>query len=169
MGGNTGLSRVFVFETEPMTLAPSHMTMKNFHPRYRPLSQPLPLPSLYREPPESNLLYAPCFVFLCFLFVFFCKGVFPIFCFSFLPVRYRKSMCVVSCSTETVAQWPIHAAHMVQLQRFNHAISFYTLDTRAFVNKVSGSGGRGLVGGWQSVVCPHDVHRSGCQGSTIII
>ena len=32
--------------------------MKNFHPRYRPLSQPLS--SLYRQPPESNLLNAPC-------------------------------------------------------------------------------------------------------------
>ena len=50
----------FVFETEPMTVAPFH-TMKNFHPRYRSLYQPLS--SLYREPPESNLLYAPCSVF----------------------------------------------------------------------------------------------------------
>ena len=35
-----------------MTVAPSHTTMKNFHPRCRPLPQPLS--SLYREPPESR-------------------------------------------------------------------------------------------------------------------
>ena len=50
-----------------MTVAPSHTTMKNFHPRYRPLSQPLS--SLYREPPESNLHYAPC-VCVCVFFPF---------------------------------------------------------------------------------------------------
>ena len=41
-----------------MTVAPSHTTMKSFHPRYRPLSQPLS--SVYSQPPESNLLKAPC-------------------------------------------------------------------------------------------------------------
>ena len=54
---NTMLGRVLIFETEPMTVAPYHTTMKNFHSPYRPLSQPLS--SLYRQPPESNLLYAP--------------------------------------------------------------------------------------------------------------
>ena len=50
--------------------------MKNFHPRYRPLSQPLS--SLYRKPPESNLLYAPCSVFL---FCFRRRNVLPFFVF----------------------------------------------------------------------------------------
>ena len=42
-----------------MTVVPSQTTTKNFHPRYRPLSQPLS--SLYRKPLESDLLNAPCF------------------------------------------------------------------------------------------------------------
>ena len=40
-----------------MHVAPYHTTMKNFHPLYRPLSQPLS--SLYHQPSEFNLLYAP--------------------------------------------------------------------------------------------------------------
>ena len=64
-----------------MTVAPSRTTMKNFHPRYRPLSQPLS--TLYRGPPdESNLLYAPCSVFFLFLF---CKRNVPHFLF-FVPL-----------------------------------------------------------------------------------
>ena len=75
-----------------MTVASSHTTMKNFHPRYRPPSQPLS--SLYREPPESNLLYAPCSVL--FVFVFLVKEMFPIYFYFFPSVRYRKSK--VRCS-----------------------------------------------------------------------
>ena len=76
---------VFVFETEPMTVAPSHATMKNSHPRYRPLSQPLS--SLYREPPESNLLYAPCRVYF-----FNCRRNISNFLFLFfLCFMYKKS------------------------------------------------------------------------------
>ena len=55
---NTMLCRVFVFETEPMTVAPSHTAIKNFQLRYRPLSQSQS--SLYRERPKSNLLNVPC-------------------------------------------------------------------------------------------------------------
>ena len=64
-----------------------------------------------------------------------------------------------------------YAADIVQLQHFNRNIPFYMLlsDTRAFVNKVAGSGGHGLPGGWHSALSPHDVDRNGCQGSTIII
>ena len=40
-----------------MTVAPYLTTMKNLHPLYRPLPQPLS--SLYRQPFESHLLYAP--------------------------------------------------------------------------------------------------------------
>ena len=65
----------------------------------------------------------------------------------------------------------LRATDMVQLQHFNRSISFYMLlsDTRAFVNKVAGSGGHGLPWGWQSAFSPHDVHQNGCQGTTIII
>ena len=76
---------VFVIETEPMTVAPSHTTVKNFHPRYRPLSQPLS--TLYRGPPESNLFYAPCSVFYLFFFV---KGMSYIFCFVFSLCQVQK-------------------------------------------------------------------------------
>ena len=79
---------VFVFETEPMTVAPSHTTMKNFHPRYRPLSQPLS--SLYNEPPESNLLYAPCLISI-IIILFIVEGIFPIYCFSFPSVLGTES------------------------------------------------------------------------------
>ena len=59
---------------------------------------------------------------------------------------------------------------MVQLQHFNRSIPFYMIlsDTCAFVNKVAGSGGHAPAGG-QSALHPHDVHRSGSQGSAIII
>ena len=76
-----------------MTVAPYRTTMKNFHPRYRPLSQLLS--TLYPGPPESKLLYAPCSVFF-FFFFFLTKGMFPIFCFSFHSITYRKSN--VRCS-----------------------------------------------------------------------
>ena len=75
-----------------MTVAPSHTTMKNFQPRYRPLSQLLS--SLYREPPESNLHYAPCSLFL----LFFVEGMFPIFVVvlsSLLGTEFQK--CVAAC------------------------------------------------------------------------
>ena len=65
----------------------------------------------------------------------------------------------------------LHAADMVQLQHFNRSIPFYMLpsDIRAFVNKVASSGSHGLPAGWQRILPLHDVHRNGCQGSTIII
>ena len=77
-----------------MTVAPSHTTMKNTYPRYRPLSQPLSN-SLYCEPPESNLFYAPCSVFFCF----FVQGMFPIF-FVFFPLC--KVQKVKSASSHVV-------------------------------------------------------------------
>ena len=57
--------------------------MKNFNSRYRPLSQPLS--SLYCEPSESNLHYAPCSVFC-----FFKKECSPFFSFSSPSVGYKK-------------------------------------------------------------------------------
>ena len=71
-------------------------------------------------------------------------------------------------------QGALHAgADTVQLQQhFNRSIPFYMLlnDTRVFVKQSrAGISGQGLPGGWQSALSPHDVHRSGCQCSTIII
>ena len=68
-------------------------------------------------------------------------------------------------------QGALHAgADTVQLQQhFNRSIPFYMLlnDTRVFVKQSrAGISGQGL---WQSALSPHDVHRSGCQCSTIII
>ena len=59
----------------------------------------------------------------------------------------------------------LHSADVVQLQHFDMLLN----DTRAFVNKVAGCGGYGLPGIWQGAFSPHDVHRNGSQGSTIII
>ena len=73
-------------------VAPSYTKMKNFHPRYRPLSQPMS--SLYLEPPESNLLYAPCSVF--FFFFFLWKESTPFFVFLSSLLRAVLNVPIVS-------------------------------------------------------------------------
>ena len=67
----------------------NNTTMKNFHPRYRPLSQPLS--SSCREPPESNLHYAPCSACVCVCVCFIVEGMFLFFVFSFPSVGHRNS------------------------------------------------------------------------------
>ena len=85
------------YKTELMTVAPSHTTMKNLHPRQRPLSQPLS--SLYREPPESNLLYEP----YPMRFVFLLEECSPFFVFLSPLLGTESQKCVTECSTGTVA------------------------------------------------------------------
>ena len=91
-----------------MTVAPSHTTMKNFHSRNRPLTQPLF--SLYREPPESSLLYAPCSLSFSLCVCVFCKrNVLHFLVFRSALLGTESQKCAAACSTGTVAQWAILA------------------------------------------------------------
>ena len=84
-----------------MTIAPSHTTMKNFHPRCRPLSQPLSITVIVCIA-NRLILTSTTRLALCFFFV---QGMFPFLCLSFHSVRHRKlcQKCVAACITGTVA------------------------------------------------------------------